>query len=69
LQLPGNGRLVEGNYSGKLSEKRLIYNAINSFMLDQHLKQVAQPFEQYNVADTILRADNNINIKIYYPVF
>jgi len=69
LQLPGNGRLVEGNYSGKLSEKRLIYNAINSFMLDQHLKQVAQPFEQYNVADTILQSGSNINIKIYYPVF
>jgi effector-binding domain-containing protein len=69
LQLPGNGRLVEGNYSGKISEKQVIYNAINNFILDNHLKQVAQPLEQYNVADTIPQPDYNINIKIYYPVF
>jgi len=69
LQLPGNGRLVEGNYSGKIADKKSIYSAINNFMLDQHLKQVAQPLEQYNVADTILQPGSNINIKIYYPVF
>ena len=69
LQLPGNGRLVEGSYSGSISGKRPIYTAINNFMLDQHLKQVAQPLEQYNVADTILNLDKNINLKIYYPVF
>jgi effector-binding domain-containing protein len=69
LQLPHNGRLVEGIYSGKVSDKRSIYNAINNFMLDQHLKQVAQPLEQYNVADTILQPNSNVNVKIYYPVF
>ncbi len=69
LQLPANGRLVEGNYSGKISDRQLIYNAINNFMLDKHLKQVAQPLEQYNVADTMLQPGSNINIKIYYPVF
>lgn len=69
LQLPGNGRLVEGIYSGKVSDKRSIYNAINNFMLDQHLKQVARPLEQYNAADTILQPNSNVNIKIYYPVF
>lgn len=69
LQLPGNGRLVEGIYTGKVADKRSIYNAINSFMLDQHLKQVAQPLEQYNVADTVLNNNEDVNLKIYYPVF
>ena len=69
LQLPGNGRLVEGIYSGKIADKRSIYTAINNFMLDQHLKQVAKPFEQYIVADTILDNHKDVNLKIYYPVF
>jgi hypothetical protein len=69
LQLPGNGRLVEGNYSGKLADKQAIYTAINNFMLDQHLKQVAKPLEQYNVADTVIQPNTNVDIKIYYPVF
>ena len=69
LQLPGKGRLVEGNYSGKIADKRSIYTAINNFMLDQHLKQVAQPLEQYNVADTIIQPNDNVDLKIYYPVF
>ncbi len=69
LQLPGSGRLVEGMYSGDYSNKQKIYTALNNFMLDQHLKQVAQPLEQYNVADTIINANINLNIKIFYPVF
>jgi hypothetical protein len=69
LQLPDNGRLVEGNYSGKISDKKSIYTAINNFMRDQHLKQVAQPLEQYNIADTILQLNSDVNIKVYYPVF
>ncbi len=69
LQLPSNGRLVEGNYSGKISDKQSIYNAIANFMMSKHLKQVAQPLEQYNVADTIIQPNSNVNIKIYYPVF
>ena len=69
LELPGNGRLVEGTYKGKLADKQTIYTAINNFMFDQHLKQVAQPFEQYNVTDINVNADSNINIKVYYPVF
>ena len=69
LQLPANGRLVEGTYTGKLAGKQSIYTAIDNFMLDKHLKQVAQPFEQYNIGDTILQAKSNVNIKIYFPVF
>ena len=69
LQLPSNGRLVEGDYSGTYYNKQKIYAAINNFMLDQHLKQVAQPLEQYIVADSNINANSNINIKIFYPVF
>ncbi len=69
LQLPGSGRLVEGTYSGRLSDKQSIYTAINNFMMDQHLKQVAQPLEQYSVSDTMFNANSNVNIKIFYPVF
>jgi hypothetical protein len=69
LQLPANGRLVEGSYQGSLADKQSIYKAFYSFMSDQHLKQVAQPLEQYYVADTLLSANSHINIKIFYPVF
>ena len=69
LKLPANGRLVEGIYSGNVADKQSIYTSINNFMLDQHLKQVAKPLEQYDVADTILHANKNTTIKIYYPVF
>lgn len=69
LQLPANGRLLEGAYQGKLADKQSIYKAFNSFMSDQHLKQVAQPFEQYTVSDTLLNANSQINIRIFYPVF
>jgi hypothetical protein len=69
LELPSNGRLVEGNYSGKLADKQSIYTAINKLMSDQHLKQVAQPLEQYDIADTIPAPGSTINMKVYYPVF
>ena len=69
LQLPSNGRLIEGTYSGKLGGKQIIYSAITNFMMDKHLKQVAQPLEQYNVGDTDLQPNSNVNIKIYYPIF
>lgn len=69
LELPATGRLVEASYSGALSEKPSIYTAINNFMIDQHLKQVAQPLEQYNIADTMPNPGSNIKLKIYFPVF
>jgi effector-binding domain-containing protein len=69
LELPANGRLVEGIYSGNIADKQSIYTSINTFMLDQHLKQVAKPLEQYNVADTVIQSNTNVDIKIYYPVF
>ena len=69
LQLPVNGRLVEGNYSGKITNIQSIYTAIDNFILDKHLKQVAQPLQQYNIADTILQPNGNVNFRIYYPVF
>lgn len=69
LELPPTGRLVEATYSETLSNKQAVYTAINNFIIDQHLKQVAQPLEQYNVADTMPNLNSNVNLKIYFPVF
>lgn len=69
LELPPTGRLVEATYSETLSNKQAVYTAINKFIIDQHLKQVAQPLEQYNVADTMPNLNSNVNLKIYFPVF
>ncbi len=69
LELPATGRLVEATYSGMPANKPAVYTAINNFMIDQHLKQVAQPLEQYNIADTMPNLNSNISLKIYFPVF
>jgi len=69
LQLPRNGRLIEGLYSGSTNNISSIYTAVANFMMDKHLKQVAQPLEQYNVADTAPRPNSDIKIKVYYPIF
>lgn len=69
LQLPRNGRLVQGRYTGNIANIASIYTAITNFMLDKHLKQVAQPLEQYNVADTAAAAGNNVTVNIFYPIF
>lgn len=69
LQLPHAGRLIEGQYNGNAANIQTIYTAVNIFMMEKHLKQVAQPLEQYNVADTAMPKNSNVKVKVYYPIF
>lgn len=69
LKLPVNGRLVAGRYSGQYAGKHLLYEAMTSYMLDKHLKKVAQPLEQYRDTDTTFTAGSTVSMQVFFPVY
>ena len=69
LRLPVNGKLVAGRYRGRYAEKHLLYEAMTRYMLDKHLKKVAQPLEQYRDTDTAVTAGSTVSMQLFYPVF
>lgn len=69
LKLPVNGKLVAGRYSGQYAGKHLLYEAMTSYMLDKHLKRVAQPLEQYRDTDTAFTAGSTVSMQVFFPVY
>ena len=69
LRLPANGKLIAGRYSGSYAEKHLLYEAMTRYMLDKHLKKVAQPLEQYRNSDTAFTAGSTVSMQLFFPVY
>ena len=69
LRLPANGRLVVGKYKGRYKDKQQLYSAMNEYIQDKRMKKVAQPLEQYSVANAPYHDTNMISMQVYYPVF
>ncbi len=69
LRLPEGGRLLTAHYVGLYKDRQKVYAAMGSYMQDHRLRPVAQPYERYPAADTLLPQDQNITIDLYYPVY
>ena len=69
LRLPAGGKLLTARYEGSYEYRKNVYQAMETFMKDQHLRPVAQPYESYLATDTLPLQGQNITIDIYYPVY
>ncbi len=69
LRLPANGHLIAGAFKGRYTDKQRLYAAMDEYVQDKRMKKVAQPLEQYSVADTLFKDTSNVSIRLLYPVF
>jgi effector-binding domain-containing protein len=67
--MPTKGRMLTGQFKGKFAERNLLYKAMDNYMRDYHLRQVAFEFEKY--MDNKFPSDDSseVNIKLYFPVY
>lgn len=69
LSLPAGGRVLVGNYEGKFSDRRKIYNAMTKYLTDHTLSIPAESFERY-LNDSIPISDSSeIRMELNYPVY
>jgi len=69
LSLPATGRVLVGNYEGKFSDRKKIYNAMTKYLTDHHLSIPAESFERY-LNDSLPTSDSSeIKMELNYPVY
>lgn len=69
LSLPAKGKVLVGNYEGKFSDRRQIYNAMTKYLTDHDLSIPAESFERY-LNDSIPTSDSSkIRMELNYPVY
>lgn len=69
LSLPGNGKVLVGDYEGKFSDRQKIYSAMSKYMIDHTLSPPAEAFERY-LNDSIPSSDSSfIKMELNYPVY
>ncbi|MDR0793174.1 MAG: hypothetical protein LBE82_07680 [Chitinophagaceae bacterium] len=67
--MPPKGRMLIGLYKGKFAERTLLYKAMQNYINDYKLKQVASEFEKYMDNKLPVNDSSEINIKLYFPVY
>ncbi len=69
LLLPAKGNVLVGNYDGRFSDRKSIYQAMSKYLTDHTLAFAAESFERY-LNDSIPSSDSSmIRIELNYPVY
>lgn len=69
LLLPAKGNVLIGNYEGRFSDRKNIYQAMSKYLTDHILAIPAESFERY-LNDSIPSSDSSIiRIELNYPVY
>jgi effector-binding domain-containing protein len=69
LTLPAKGNAMVGNYEGRFSDRKKLYQAMSKYLTDHVLSIAAESFERY-LDDSIPSSDSSmIRIELKYPVY
>lgn len=68
LTMPKEGRMLVGHFDGDYKNIKLLYNALEKFITDKHLKTIAMPYEKY-LTDPYSSEDSlHMKIEVYFPI-
>ncbi|HEU4576412.1 MAG TPA: hypothetical protein VFS36_15525 [Chitinophagaceae bacterium] len=68
LKMPGNGRMLVGEYEGPYQGIHKLYEAMERYKIDKTLQQVATNYEKY-FTDPVTHEDSlHMKIELNYPI-
>jgi len=68
LQMPPKGKMLVGYYQGNYAGLINLYRAMNQYIADKHLQQIAVPYEKY-MFQPVTPADSlHMVIELHYPI-
>jgi effector-binding domain-containing protein len=69
LEMPTLGKAAIAHYSGDYKGIKKLYTAMSQYMFDNHLQQVAAPYERYLTDPRTSQDSLQMKIDLYCPLF
>jgi effector-binding domain-containing protein len=67
--MPRMGRMLVGKFEGDYKNIKLLYNSVERYIADKHLKKVAMPYEKYLTDPHTPQDSLRMKVEVYFPIF
>jgi hypothetical protein len=67
-KMPANGRMLVGRFSGKFIDRMQLAAAMDKFIFDKNLENLATNYEKYYSRPLPLNEESEVDLEMYYPI-